>query len=98
MNHTQRVAHVAGQRRSLTKALVREAVERYLESLAEDIASGTWVDIPSIGRIQVVREEGTGYVTAITADGTRQRRKVQLRLRTKVRLSETFRRRCRRPQ
>jgi nucleoid DNA-binding protein len=95
MNHTQRVAHVARQRRSLTKALVREAVERYLESLAEDIASGAWVDIPNIGRIQVVREQGTGYVTAITADGTRQRRKVQMRLRTKVRLSETFRRRCR---
>lgn len=98
MNHTQRVAHVARQRRSLTKALVREAVERYLESLAEDIASGAWVDIPNIGRIQVVREQGTGYVTAITADGTRQRRKVQMRLRTKVRLSERFKQRCRRPQ
>ena len=95
MNHTQRVAHVARQRRSLTKAVVRESVERYLEVLAEEIASGEWVDIPYIGRIQVVREEGMGYVTAITADGSRQRRKVQMRLRTKVRLYEKFKRKSR---
>lgn len=95
MNHTQRVAHVARQRRSLTKAVVRESVERYLETLVEEIASGEWVDIPYIGKIQVVREEGKGYVTAITAEGTRQRRKVQMRLRTKVRLYERFKRRCR---
>ena len=95
MNHTQRIAHVARQRRSLTKALVREAVERYLEALAEEIASGEWVDIPRIGKVQVSREEGKGYVTPITADGSRQRRKVQMRLRTKVRLYEKFKRLCR---
>jgi nucleoid DNA-binding protein len=95
VNHTQRIAHVARQRRSLTKALVREAVERYLESLAEEIASGEWVDIPSIGKLQVIREEGKGYVTAITADGSRQRRKVRMRLRTKMRLYEKFKQRCR---
>jgi hypothetical protein len=89
------VAHVARQRRSLTKAVVRESVERYLEALAEEIASGEWVDIPYIGKVQVQREEGKGYVTAITADGSHQRRKVQLRLRTKIRLYEKFRRRCR---
>ncbi len=55
MNHTQRVAHVARQRRSLTKAVVRESVERYLEALAEEIASGEWVDIPYIGKVQVER-------------------------------------------
>lgn len=95
MNHTQRIAYVARQRRSLTKALVREAVERYLESLAEEIASGEWVDIPGIGKMQVSREEGKGYVTSITADGSRQRRKVQMRLRTKIRLYEAFKARCR---
>ncbi|MEZ4672273.1 MAG: HU family DNA-binding protein [Anaerolineae bacterium] len=95
MNHTERVAHVARQRRSLTKAIVRESVERYLEALADEIASGEWVDIPYIGKIQVIREEGKGYVTAITADGNRQYRKVQMRLRTKVRLYEKFKRRCR---
>ena len=36
MNHIQRVAQVARQRRSLTKAVVRESVERYLEALAEE--------------------------------------------------------------
>lgn len=95
MNHTQRVAHVARQRRSLTKAVVRESVERYLKALAEEIASGEWVDIPYIGKVQVQREEGKGYVTVITANGTRQRRKVQMRLRTKVRLYERFKQQCR---
>lgn len=95
MNHTQRIAHVARQRRSLTKALVREAVERYLEALAEEIASGEWVDIPGIGKVQVSREDGKGYVTSITADGSRQCRKVQMRLRTKLRLYEKFKRLCR---
>lgn len=95
MNHTQRIAHVARQRRSLTKALVREAVERYLEALATEIASGEWVDIPGIGKVQVSREEGKGYVTSITQGGQRVRRKVQMRLRTKIRLYEKFRQRCR---
>ncbi len=95
MNHTQRVAHVARQRRSLTKAVVRESVERYLETLAEEIASGEWVDIPYIGKLQVVREEGKGYVTSITLGGQRVRRKVRMRLRTKVRLYEKFKQRCR---
>lgn len=95
MNHTQRVAHVARQRRSLTKALVREVVERYLESLAEDVASGEWIDIPYIGKVQVIREEGKGYVTSITAGGQRVRRAVKMRLRIKLRLSGAFKARCR---
>jgi nucleoid DNA-binding protein len=98
MNHTQRIAHVARQRRNLTKALVREAVERYLESLVEEIASGEWADIPYIGKVQVQREEGKGYVTSITTDGSRQRRKVQMRLRTKVRLKQRFKQLCRKTQ
>jgi hypothetical protein len=95
VNHTQRIAHVARQRRSLTKALVREAVERYLEALAEEITSGEWVDIPGIGKIQVIREAGKGYVTSVTSGGQRVRRKVQMRLRTRIRLYEKFRQRCR---
>lgn len=95
MNHTQRIAHVARQRRSLTKALVREAVERYLEALAEEIASGEWVDIPGIGKVQVSREEGKGYVTSIISNGERHRRQVRMRLRTKIRLYEQFKHRCR---
>ena len=51
MNHTQRITHVARQRRTLTKALVREAVERYLVALADEIAGGEWVDIPYLGKI-----------------------------------------------
>ena len=95
MNHTQRIAYVARQRRILTKTIVREAVERYLEVLAEEIAAGDWVDIPGIGKIQTSREEGIGYVTVFTGGGQRVRRKVQMRLRTKIRLYEKFRLRCR---
>ncbi len=95
MNHTQRVAHVARQRRYLTRATVREAVERYLATLADEIAGGEWVDIPYLGKIQVLREAGMGYVTSTLPDGTRARRQAHMRLRTKVRLSEAFKRRCR---
>ena len=95
MNHTQRIAHVARQRRSLTKALVREAVERYLEVLAEEIASGDWVDVPGIGKIRVIQEEADGILTSFGKDGQRVKRRVTHRLRTKVRLYEKFRRRCR---
>ena len=90
MNHTQRIAYVARQRRSLTKAIVRESVERYLDALAAEIAAGDWVDIPGIGKIKISREEGTGYVTVFTVGGQRVRRKVKMRLRTRIRLYEKF--------
>lgn len=98
MNHTQRIAHVARQRRALTKALVREAVERYFEALAEDIASGEWVVLPGIGKIQVIQEEADGVLTSFGKNGQRVRRRVTHRLRTKVRLYEKFRRRCKETQ
>jgi len=79
----------------LTKAAVRESVERYLETLAEEIANGEWVDIPYIGKVQVVREEGKGFVTSITSSGMRVRRPVKMRLRTKLRLYDRFKQRCR---
>ncbi len=94
MNHTQRIAHVARQRRSLTKALVREAVERYLEALADDIASGEWVDLPGIGRIQVIQEEANGVLTSFGRDGQRVKRHVAHRLRTRMRLYQRFKQRC----
>ncbi len=90
MNHTQRIAYVARQRRSLTKALVRDAVERYLQALAEEIAEGDWVDIAGIGKMRVSREEGKGFVTSITSGGQRVRHEVKMRLRTRIRLYEKF--------
>lgn len=94
MNHTQRIAHVARQRRYLTKALVRESVERYFEALADDIASGEWVDLPGIGKIQVIQEEADGVLTSFGKDGQRVRRRVTHRLRTKMRLYQQFKERC----
>lgn len=95
MNHTQRIAHVARQRRALTKALVREAVERYFDTLADDIANGEWVDMPRIGKIQVIQEETNGVLSSFGKDGVRVKRRVTRRLRTKVRLYEKFKERCR---
>ena len=90
MNHTQRITHVARQRRYLTKALVRQSVERYFEALADDIASGEWVDLPGIGKIQVIQEEANSVLTSFGKDGQRVRRRVTHRLRTKIRLYEKF--------
>ena len=96
MNHTQRIAQVARQRRYLTKALVRESVERYFEVLADDIANGEWVDLPGIGKIQVIQEEANSVLTSFGKDGQRIRRRVTHRLRTKIRLYEKFKARWRR--
>ncbi len=90
MNHTQRIAHVARQKRALTKALVKEAVERYFEALADDIASGEWVDLPGIGKIQVIQEDANSVLTSFGKDGKRVKRHVKKRLRTKVRLYKRF--------
>jgi nucleoid DNA-binding protein len=94
VNHTQRIAHVARQRRALTKALVREAVDRYFEALAEDIASGEWVDLPGIGKIQVIQEEADGILTSFGKNGKRVKRRVTHRLRTKIRLYQKFKAHC----
>jgi nucleoid DNA-binding protein len=51
LNREDNLHHIARQRRSLIKALVREAVEWYLEALAEEIANGEWIDIPGIGKV-----------------------------------------------
>jgi nucleoid DNA-binding protein len=90
MNHTQRIVHVAQQRRYMTKAAVKEAVELYLEALADEIASGEWVDIKGIGKIQVIQEEASGTLISFGKNGTWVKRKISSRLRTKVRLSRKF--------
>ncbi len=94
MKHTDRVALVARQKRALTQKLVREAVERYFEALAEEIACGEQVELFGIGRIQVSREQGHGVLHAIGSGGTRIPRKAGFRLRSRLRLFEAFRQRC----
>ena len=95
MNHTERIAYVARQDRRLTRNLVRDAVELYLKTLAEDIASGEWVDLPGIGKVQVMLEPASGTLYPIKDQGERQARKPHTRLRTKVRLNAAFKERCR---
>jgi nucleoid DNA-binding protein len=95
MNHTERIAYVARQNRRLTRNLVRDAVELYLETLAEDIVSGEWVDLPGIGKVQVMLERASGTLYPIQGNGNRQARKPHTRLRTKIRLNTAFKIRCR---
>ncbi|MBK9746641.1 MAG: HU family DNA-binding protein [Chloroflexi bacterium] len=95
MNHTERIAHIARKQRTLTRNRVREIVDLYLEALAEDISTGEWIDLPGIGKIQVVREETKGVLRPILQGGQRTLRKPGMRLRTKIRLYEQFKRRCR---
>ena len=85
MNHTQRINYTAAQSRNLTRRLVKEAVEIYLEKLAEEIAEGDWVDLPGIGKIQVIQEQASGALLP-SKTGTR--------LRTKIRLYGEFKQRC----
>ena len=94
MKHTDRVALVARQKRALTQRLVREAVERYFEVLADEIARGELVELYGIGKIQVSREQGHGTFQAIGPGGTRIPRKAGWRLRTRIRLFDAFKQRC----
>lgn len=84
MNHTQRIAETARRHRHLSRRLAKEAIETYLSLLAEEIAEGEWVDIHRIGKVQVGIEKGSG------AEYLRDYRC----LRTKIRLSESFKNRC----
>ena len=94
MNHTQRIAHVARQRRKLTKAIVKEAVELYLESLADEIASGEWINIKDIGKIQISQEATNIELTSFGKDSARIKSHVSNRLRTKIRLYKRFKNKC----
>lgn len=90
MNHTQRIAYVARQKRYLTKATVREAVELYLETLASEITEGDWVDLKGIGKIQVIQEDANVILMSFDKEGKRQERIITRRLRSKIRLSRKF--------
>jgi nucleoid DNA-binding protein len=90
MNHTERINEVARRNRNLTRRIAKEAIETYLELLAGEIAEGRPVDIFGIGKVSVDIEKGSG--TLISKDGTRHQ--ATQRLRTKIRLFQSFKERC----
>ncbi|MBZ0308268.1 MAG: HU family DNA-binding protein [Anaerolineae bacterium] len=94
MNHTQRIEETARRYRHLTRKVAKEAIETYLALLADDIASGEWVEIPGIGKIQIIKEKGAGKILVIQSNGRKALHPVQMRLRTKIRLAEAFKKRC----
>lgn len=95
MNHTERIHEVARRQRQLTRRLVKEAIESYLQLLAEEIAGGEWVDLYGIGKIRIASEVGSGMVIP---KGRTIPTIVTRRLRTQVRLFEVFKRACYRKQ
>ena len=90
MNHTERINETARRRRHLSRRLAKEAIETYLELLAEEIAEGRPVDIFSIAKITIDIETGSG--TLISKDGSRHQ--TTQRLRTRIRLFQSFKERC----
>ncbi len=68
MNHTERIIHVSRQVRGLTREHARQAIELYLESVANELAHGELVTLPSVGRLHVViRKNGGRIIADITA-------------------------------
>jgi nucleoid DNA-binding protein len=94
MNHTERIAETARRHRHLTRRLVKEAVEIYLELLAEEIAQGEWVELWIIGKIQIIEEQGSGNLRPKVVGSVSIEQKTKKRLRTKIRLAASFKKRC----
>jgi|GEM_PF-4290835 len=78
----------------INQSSCEKAVNRYVEALADDIASGEWIDLPSIGKIQVIQEEADDILTSFGKNGQRVKRRLTHRLRTKFRLYQRFKERC----
>ena len=96
MNHTDRIIHVSRQVRGLTREKARQAVELYLESVADELAHGELVALPSIGRIQLVIRENSGRLIAdITGDWS-QLHKPGNRVQACLRLSDDLKAQCHR--
>jgi nucleoid DNA-binding protein len=84
MNHTERIAETARQNRHLTRRLVKDAVETYLDLLSDELAAGEWGEIYGIGKMQVTIEGGSGAEDLSKYS----------RLRTRIRLGERFKAKC----
>lgn len=94
MNHTERIAETARRHRHLTRRMVKEAIETYLDLLAEEMAMGNRVDIYGICTIQVSLEKATGNLYRKTLRGDKIRVDVRYRLRSSIRLLGIFKKRC----
>ena len=96
MNHTERMHQVARQVRGLTRNLAREAIERYLASVADEIARGETVVLPGIGRMHaVIRKNGGRLVAHINGDRS-ERREPGYRVQLCLRLDDDFKAACHR--
>ncbi len=95
MNHTNRIIHVTRQVRGVTREHARQVVELYLASVAEEVASGELVTLPSIGKLQLTVRPNTGRIVVdINGDHT-QLRKPGSRVQTSLRLNESLKQQCR---
>jgi len=95
MNHTERIIHVSRQVRGLTREHTRQAIELYLESVAEEAATGETVILPSIGRLRVACFKNGGKLKEYVSRTAPAIHDAGFRLQTCVRLDEKFKAACR---
>ncbi len=95
MNHTERIHAVARQVRGLTREMARAAVEGYLESLADEATHGEWVNLPGLGRLQIVARPSGGLLLSHVGRNEYEFRNPGLRLQARLHLNDTVRARCR---
>jgi len=96
MNHTERIIHVSRQVRGLTREHDRQAVELYLESVANELAQGDLVTLPNVGRLHVVIRQNGGRIIADITAKQPQLRKPGDRVQGCWRLSDDLKTQCRR--
>jgi len=95
VNHTDRIIHVTRQIRGVTREHARQVVELYLASVAEEVASGELVSLPSIGKLRLTVRPNTGRIVVdINGDHT-QLREPGYRVQTSLRLNESLKQQCR---
>jgi len=95
MNHTERIIQVSRQVRGLTREHARQAVELYLESVANELAQGDLVTLPSVGRLHVVIRKNGGRIIADITAKQPQMRAPGNRVQGCWRLSEELKAQCR---
>jgi len=94
MNHTERIHHVARQVGGLTREKARQAVELYLECVADELAHGEMIPLPSIGRVRVVIRKNSGRLLARFNGNRTEARDPGYRVQVSLRLTDELKARC----
>jgi len=94
MNHTERIHHVARQVRGLTREKARQAVELYLKCVADELAHGEMIPLPSIGRVRVIIRKNSGRLLAHINGDHSELRDPGYRVQVSLRLTDDLKAQC----